>query len=55
MNYKDYTVRYTVWGRDDREQVKEKSFTTAEARETFLADLEGKDNFGQVLAFSDPQ
>lgn len=49
-----YGVRWIEWGKDDRMQKKEKFFKTSKAREKFVEKLEKKDNFQEIIAWSDP-
>jgi hypothetical protein len=48
-----YSVRISVFGRDDRLKTIERSFDTDEERTRWLEKQEEKEDFHEVLAFSD--
>ncbi len=50
-----YGLRWTETDRNDRIVTKEKEFKTEKQREKFIAKLEEKDNFIEVVAYSDPE
>lgn len=50
------TVRYEIWSkRDNRPRAMEKEFKNEAAMQKWLAKAEKKDNWGQVLAYSEHQ
>lgn len=52
-NQQEWGLRWTEFGRDDRIVTKEKLFKTEEARLKYISKLEEKDNFYEILAYSD--
>lgn len=53
--FTDWAIEWNEFNNRDALVRKTKSFKTEKAREQFIKKLEGKDNFNQILAYSDPQ
>lgn len=50
-----YGLRWKETDRNDQIVTKEKDFRTEQERADFITELEGKDNFIEVVAYSDPE
>lgn len=54
-SFEDYGVRWVETDKNDRLVKKEKFFKTEKLRDKFAAELEAKDNFVEIDAWTDPQ
>lgn len=50
-----YGLRWKETDRNDQIVTKEKNFRTEQERADFITKLEGKDNFIEIVAYSDPE
>jgi len=52
---KEYGIRYSVFGRNGRTQMKERFFASRDARDAFALKVEGTNSFCEFIAWLDPR